>query len=235
MLLSFLVNKKKIQEMVRISMKKELEIDPLNFALSGSVIRVENNKKINYNLELENDYVYLLEEDVTVNKYYEQRLKLVFAQNNEIIEYTPSFYVEYDNGYKHLIDIQFKNELEINRAKFTRVYSLLNEFCLKNKFHFVSLTDCDIRNDYLSNIKFLTYYKNPLLKVNRDYTSVLVNIVKKKGPIEIEQLIKEASNIEETQAELIYLFWMLVSFNLVKVDKSRKLTMSSLVWLDSRN
>ena len=221
--------------MVRISMKKELEIDPLNFALSGSVIRVENNEKINYNLELENDYVYLLEEDITVNKYYEQRLKLVFAQNNEIIEYIPSFYVEYDNGEIHLIDIQFKNELEINKNKYLKIYELLREFCVVNHFHFVSLTDTDIRNDYLFNIKFLTYYKNPLLKVNRDYTSVLVNIVKKKGPIEIQQLIKEASNIEETQAELIYLFWKLVSFNLVKIDKSRKLNMSSLVWLDSRN
>lgn len=221
--------------MVRISMKKELKIDPLNFALSGSVIRVENNEKINYNLELENDYVYLLEEDVTVNKYYEQRLKLVFAHNNEIIEYIPSFYVEYDNGDKHLIDIQFKNELDINKDKYLKIYELLREFCVKNHFHFVSFTDRDIRNDYLSNIKFLTYYKNPLLKVNRDYTSVLVNIVKKKGPIEIQQLIKEASNIEETQAELIYLFWKMVAINLVTVDKSRKLTMSSLVWLDCIN
>lgn len=218
--------------MVRISLKKELIIFPSNFKICGSIIRVENNDAIDYDNHICNDYTYLLEDDFKVVKYYEQSMKIVFVENDEFKEYIPSFYVEYINQKNCIVDLKSKFSTENEKSNNSKIHSIMESFCKLNNLDFILLSEGDINNDLLENIKFLNYYRNPLIQLNHDYEALLFNKVAEKREIVICDLIDEVANSEDLKAELIYVLWYMVSYDLLSVDKNCKLTMKSIVKVD---
>lgn len=220
--------------MVRISLKKELNIGPSNFKVGGSIIRVENNDDIDYDNHICNDYIYLLEDDFKVVKYYEQSMKIVFVENDEFKEYIPSFYVEYINKKKCIVDLRSKLSTDNEKSNNSKVYSILKSFCELNNLDFIFLSEDDINVDLLENIKFLNYYRNPLIRLNHDYEALLFNKVAEKREIVICDLIDEVANSEDLKAELIYVLWYMVSYDLLSVDKNCRLTMNSIVKVDNQ-
>lgn len=215
-----------------ISFKKQRNIDLSNISLTGSITSIKNNSIVEFESSLERDFIYLLEYDNNVRKYFEQPIKISFYYNNCQKFYIPDFFVEYDNGKKQVIEIKYKADLndELNKIKFR----VANDFCKRNNIEFKVFTEDDIRTNLLFNSKFLFYYKNPQLEINRTDIEILFNMLSKNKKLIISDLINECTKVYERQAELIYVLWYMLAREFICYNKNCKLSMNSVVWIKQK-
>ena len=214
---------------MRISFKKHRKIDVSNVSLTGAITSVKNNTIIEFESSLERDFIFLLEYNTKVKKYFEQPIIINFYFEDKLKSYVPDFFVEFENGEKQLIEIKYKKDLKdaLNLKKFEEAKA----FCKQNNIDFKVLTEEDIRTDLLFNAKFLLYYSNPQLKINRVDIEILFKRLKVNERLIISDLINDCARRYERQAELIHVLWYMLARNFIYYDKNRKLTMNSLVWI----
>ena len=220
---------------VMVSFKKSRNIPIKDFSLSGSINSIKNNESIEFESSLERDYISILEFENEVKKYCHQPVKIYY--DNDKKYYVPDFYVEYINGKKEIIEIKYSNDLLLKYENYKSKFEAAREFCSINNIDFKIITEIDIRNVYLSNIRFLlrysfNYHSGGVIPISSTSDLELIkDTVKKLKNCTPKILLEELVNENERKAELLYLLWFLVSEKQIKVDLNSKLNMNSKIWI----
>nr|WP_315155675.1 TnsA endonuclease N-terminal domain-containing protein [uncultured Flavobacterium sp.] len=218
------------QKKMRISLKKKRNIKANDFSLTGQIKSLKRNDIVDFESSLERDYIYLLEFDDNVRSYYEQPLKIEFQDRY----YIPDFYVEYWNGVKEVIEIKYDIDLIENASNYIAKFKAADEFCNINGMTFRILTEKDLRNDYLYNIKFLNAVLIRHTSNDSEYFNefeLLEQNMKALKRTTINKLLDISTSCELKRAELIQYLWLMVIHKKVKTDLSKKLNMESEIWI----
>ena len=219
--------------MVIISLKKQRQINLSEISLTGSITSVKNNTNVEFESSLERDFIYLLEYNTDVKRYYEQPIKIKYYEDDKSKVYIPDFIIEYFSGKRSIVEIKYKEDLEKNKDAYAKKFKATQEFCIKNNFHFKILNENDIRTYKLFNAKFLLYYQDPLIQVNYGYVKQIYQTIKKFTKITAKELIDETVYDEYSKAELIYVLWYMVANHLLDYNKNCKLTMNSIISINN--
>lgn len=218
------------QKKMRISLKKKRNILANEFSLTGQIKSLKRNDLVDFESSLERDYIHILEFDEDVRCYYEQPLKIEFNDRY----YVPDFFVEYRDGTKEVIEVKYNIDLINNASKYIAKFKAAEEFCNSNGFTFRILTENEIRNDYLFNIKFLTTIQ--FIHASYDYEyfnefKLLEQNMKKLKRATPNKLLDISTSCEFKRAELIQYLWLMIIHKKIKVDLSIKLNMESEIWI----
>jgi hypothetical protein len=215
------------------SFKKSRKIPLKEYSLSGSITSIKNDNPIEYESSLERDFICLLEFDREVLRYCEQPINLKM----DGVFYTPDFYIEYSSGRREIVEIKYSDDLLLNYDKYSPKFELAKQYCLDNDITFKILTEADIRNEYLDNVKFLLRFKGNFclnFSATLDHQADIILLktnLKNLGSPTVKQLLNHSTSCISKRAELIHILWMMVSIGEIRIDLDIKLNMNSKIWL----
>ena len=218
------------QKKMRISLKKKRNISANEFSLTGQIKSLKRNDLVDFESSLERDYIHILEFDENVRYYYEQPLKIEFNDRY----YIPDFFVEYWDGTKEVIEIKYNIDLIDNASKYVTKFKAAEEFCNSNNLTFRILTETDIRNNYLFNIKFLNAVQIRHTSNESEYFNefeLLEQNMKKLERTTPNKLLNSCTSCELKRAELIQYLWLMIIYKKIKIDLSIKLNMETEIWI----
>ncbi|UGS24644.1 TnsA endonuclease N-terminal domain-containing protein [Flavobacterium channae] len=218
------------QKKMRISLKKKRNISANEFSLTGQIKSLKRNDFVDFESSLERDYIHILEFDENVRYYYEQPLKIEFNDRY----YIPDFFVEYWDGSKEVIEIKYNIDLIDNASKYVTKFKAAEEFCNSNNLTFRILTETDIRNNYLFNIKFLNAVQIRHTSNKSEYFNefeLLEQNMKKLKRTTPNKLLNSSTSCELKRAELIQYLWLMIIHKKIKIDLSIKLNMETEIWI----
>lgn len=218
------------QKKMRISLKKKRNISANEFSLTGQIKSLKRNNLVDFESSLERDYIHILEFDENVRYYYEQPLKIEFNDRY----YVPDFFVEYWDGNKEVIEIKYTIDLIENASKYVAKFKAADEFCNNNNLTFRILTENEIRNDYLYNIKFLNAVQIRHTSNESEYFNefeLLEQNMKNLKRTTPNRLLDSCTSCELKRAELIQYLWLMIIYKKIKVDLNIKLNMESEIWI----
>jgi hypothetical protein len=213
-----------------MSLKKKRNISTNEFSLTGQITSLKRNELVDFESSLERDYIRLLEFDDQVRIYYEQPLKIEFGNRY----YIPDFYVEYWDDKKEVIEIKYSSDLIENAQKYNEKFKAADEFCKENGLTFRILTEKEIRNDYLFNVKFLQSVQMRHAGFEHEYFNEFellqmhMTKLKKSTP---NELLDHCTSCELKRAELIQYLWFMILYKKIKTDLTLKLNMESKIWI----
>lgn len=227
--------------------KRAREIGPKYSSLSGQICSKKLNKPIQFESSLEKDFIYLLEFDRRVRRYFEQPLEIQYLDSlNKMRKYIPDFLVVYHDKFRKDEVIEIKYELELNSQKeeLEIKFEAARKFCIQNDMVFRVISDREIRDAkhiYLSNIKFLSRYRDFFDRINYEatglsfdssYACILLDKLKEHKTCTIKELIYSVTDDRDKIAELIFLTWYLIGNNFIECDLNISLNLESTVWKD---
>lgn len=218
------------QKKIRMSLKKQRNISMNQFSLTGQIKSLKRNELVDFESSLERDYIHILEFDENVRYYYEQPLKIEFDDRY----YVPDFYVEYWSGEKEVIEVKYNIDLIENASKYVTKFKAADEFCNTNGLTFRILTENDIRNEYLNNVKFLNAVQIMRNGIESEYFNefeLLERNLKKLKRTTINNLLDTCTSCELKRTELIQYMWLMVIHKKIKVDLNKKLNMEVEIWI----
>lgn len=218
--------------MLIMSHKKVRQIGLSDLSLTGNIYSAKANELVNFESSLERDYIYLLEYDTKVFKYYEQPLKIYYGSKQY---YVPDFFVQFHGKdiKSKLIEIKYSDDLIENKDKYRSKFEAAKAFCSDNGLEFNIVTEKEIRKDYkLQNAKFLLGYRNPKAGFNDGYMTILEKVIENYKLISIQETLNLAITCEEKKAELLYVLLHMLSKRYINFDESKKLTMDTLIFLE---
>ncbi|BFM44100.1 TnsA endonuclease N-terminal domain-containing protein [Flavobacterium sp. CFS9] len=213
------------------SFKRIRKILPNNFSVTGHICSIKNNEHIEFESSLERDFIYLLEYNLEVKRYYEQPIKINYLDKNIEKYYVPDFFVEYWDGTKELVEVKYAQELEEKHNELSTKFKAAELFCTKNNITFKIYNEHLIRTPLGWNAKFLNYYRYPKFDLNFDEITMIRNRLEELNNSTPAKLIKDMANDESKQAELLYLLWYLIANYSITFDNDKKLSMNTLIWV----
>ncbi len=218
------------QKKMRISLKKKRNISANEFSLTGQIKSLKRNDLVDFESSLERDYIHILEFDENVRYYYEQPLKIEFNDRY----YVPDFFVEYWDGTKEVIEIKYTIDLIDNASKYVSKFKAAEEFCNSNDLRFRILTENEIRNDYLFNIKFLNAVQIRHTSNESEYFNEFELLEQNMKNLKLttpNKLLDRCTSCEFKRVELIQYLWLMIIYKKIKVDLYIKLNMESEIWI----
>lgn len=205
--------------MVILSQKKEMFEDQVMYIAKSDVY----NFSINHNINLEvweSDFVYLLEFDREVLRYYEKPFRLF----NEKEECIPSFLVKFHSVNKKDELIYIEKNLNLNKT------ILLNEFCLENDIDLKIVLEDNFKKGYkLMNIKFLSNYINVDIINYSRYIDFFLESFETSNSISINEVMERFAKEEQKKAEVLYVILHLISIGFFLINLDEKLTQETLL------
>ena len=207
-------------------------------SLSGYKHSEKSTKKISYESSLEADFIDVLEWDSRIKFYEEQPVTIQYLnENKQLRKYTPDFLVEFHDkpnsdlpiNVPIIYEVKYSDELIRKMAEFEPKFNAAKAYCKSEGFEFKVITEIEIRNEYLENIKFLKRFKRGQIHLPmKDYLKTQLSKFEITTP---EILIASSSQIEEKKAMLLHALWVLIANGVISVDLTKKITMNSKIWL----
>lgn len=148
--------------------------------------------------------------------------------------YTPDAAVYYKAEYKRkplLVEIKYERELEEKEELYASRFAAADEYAKFNGFHFVVITEKDIRTEYLDNLKFLSRFRNRAVETG--YAQIILNRLGSKDVITPMELL--SYNPTDESSKLIYTLWQLLALNVLSFEKNKRITMTSNIWKEDSN
>ena len=152
---------------MRTNLKPVRKIGPGQNSLRGQIQSKKNETSHDFESALERDYLLLLEFDVNVARYVEQPVEIVYEYEGKTRSYTPDVLVYYRDDLTPaklyppmLIEIKYRKKLKDNWKELKPKFKAAIDYADSQGWKFKILTEVEIRNTYLENIKFLLPYKD---------------------------------------------------------------------------
>lgn len=221
----------KIQKKIEISAKKQSEISLKDLCFTGSVSSVKKNDDILYMSSLECDFISIIEFDKAILRYFVKPFKISYYKANALKCFIPSFYIEYCNGIKDVIEIKYSDDLEHNQLLFKKKFEIVEKFCQDNSFNFKVLTEKEIQTDRLFNATFLLSYRYPKFGFNINDTQFVICILEQYGKLTVQQLLDFALEDEAGKYSLLYTVWYMVANYMVNFNDDARLSMQTVLWI----
>jgi len=200
-------------------------------SLTGKIYSQKDNETHLFESSLERDFIKLQEFDINVAKYIEQPVTIEYVHDKQKRYYTPDFLVYYikDEVSPLLCEIKYSVELKTKGKELKPRFDAAKEYAEKRGWSFQILTEKEIRNPYLENVKFLFGFLN-----NKNFDdSDAPLICSKIEDIRIttpDELLAELSGIEQRRAELLHTLWYLIANRTIACDLTNLLTMKTEIW-----
>lgn len=209
-------------------MKTTRRIGTSRVSLTGLFHSSKNNRQIQFESSLELDFAEILEFDQKVETYLEQPARIELAEG----WYYPDFLVKYTQYSKtqhdiedSFFEIKYSDEIERKKDYYESRFAEISEKCRGLGFEFHVLSEEDIRNDYLENVKMLNYYKHKEVdKIILDMVLDYLSIKRISSPREIQSSIK--GGLYE-KSHTLFVIWHLLANQRLFADLYSKLNMDT--------
>jgi hypothetical protein len=213
------------------------KISSSHTSLRGKTNSNKNNRTHAFESSLERDFLNILEFDIYVKEYCEQPLSIEYLENGAIRTYTPDFIVYYRDDIEltsdfkpMLCEIKPRTNLKKNWRELKPKFKAAVKYAKERGWTFKIITEKEIRNEYLDNVKFLSYFRNQHDKIDQSDFSFLLMKLKELRITSPEELLALACRDDTKRAELIYTLWYMISNYFIRCDLNVKLTMRSEIW-----
>lgn len=225
--------------------KRAREIGPKYSSLSGQICSKKLNSPIQFESSLEKDFIYLLEFNREVRRYFEQPIEIKYIDSTDKErKYIPDFLVIYKDKFRkdEIIEIKYELELQKNEEILKEKFEAARKYCIENDMVFRVLSDSYIRDQnhvFLRNVKFLSWYRDFFDNINYEvtglsfdtsYACILIDKLDEFGTCTINQLIYSVTTDKSKIAELIFLTWYLIANNFIDCDLNSALNLDSEIW-----
>lgn len=212
------------------------KIGPGQNSLRGQIQSKKNNTSHDFESALERDYLLLLEFDVNVARYVEQPVEIIYEHEGKTRKYTPDVLVYYRTdltpakNYKPtLIEIKYRQKIKDNWQELKPKFRAAIDYADSKGWKFKILTEKEIRNTYLENIKFLLPYRDTEYVDSND-TTLLMESIKNLDMSTPQEIIVASARDRNKQAELLFCLWHLIAIGFIGCELSSPLTMQSEIW-----
>jgi hypothetical protein len=184
---------------------------------------------------LERDFFVLLEFNIDVVKWEAQPFKIELTPPAGT--YTPDVLVSFvdksrdiTRTHQILYEVKYREELKRDWRRLRDRYREAWRFARTNRMRFKLITEREIRTELLWNAKFLLPYGHD--EVCDDDSVRLLDRLRILGVSTPRLLLESCTTDRLTGAKLLSVLWHLVANRRVGADLTRKLTMTSEIWVD---
>lgn len=212
-------------------MKQVRTIKPTRMSVSGKYMY--KGGSIPYESTLERDFliVYGFRDDV--KSIIPQPLKIKFKKNGRTYPYTPDFFIEYEdsaNRKNMIVEVKPNKLWRENWRDWSDKWKAMKRYCKDNDMTFRIYDESRIRNDALTNIMFLSNFKNTHIE-HADIEAVLsqVNIM---GVTTIDYLLTRFYSGKLLRNHGLRVIYHLLYTQKLKFDLFSKLDEQSEVWVE---
>lgn len=210
------------------------KIIPTYNSLTGRLTGWKSGPEIRFESSLERDFAYLLQFDSLVESFDVQPLRIHFKDDKgDQRSYVPDFLVRYKgsgakNKKPRLIEVKYREDLKKNWIKLKPKFVAANAYANKKNWVFKIITEREIRNERLDNVKFLARYQNSMhnLQMEHDLLTEL-QFMETSTP---EELVDSLSYNPVERGQYLFVLWHMITRNIIQTDLNEKLTMTSLIW-----
>ena len=190
---------------------------PKNYrSVTGTFASIKNKRNIAFESLLERDFFLTLEFDATVESYEEQPVEIFYEYRGRRTRYTPDCLVHYNDGRLPCIhEVKFSNEIKEKKVFLKAKFEQIEEYLHQNDMEFKLITEMDMDDIYLENIKFI--YNYSVLK-NQTKINYFKNILQAYEEIEFADLLLQYSSNKYEQAQATPYIWYLVLQKYISID-----------------
>ncbi len=217
------------QKKVEISSKKQSNFCLQEISLTGSISSIKRNTILYAKNNTECEYIYLLEFEPSVYRYYEKPFVLTFYKGNQRQSFIPNFLVEYWNGDRSLVQVHNGSEPSFIDGHKT----CISDFCKKNSIDYKVISKEEINPQQLFNATFLLSYRKPKFGFNTNDLQIVTDKLQESGQITVQQLLDFAVQDEHSKSTLLYVIWYMVSHHQICFDSENMLGMNTKLWLEN--
>lgn len=210
---------------------------PKNYrSITGFVALSDGSETKGFESSLERDFLILLDFDITVHRFDEQPVKIIYADDEgRERTYTPDVLVRYRNDFSHirhrrpcLYEVKYREDLAKGWKKFRPKFKAAVRYAKNNGWNFKIVTEREIRGPYLDNAKFLRgYIARSGTYAEQSLILVAMNELREADPSAVLQAISDQAI---TRAALLPVLWHLIARRRIGTDLTQPLTMASRIW-----
>lgn len=188
-----------------------------------------------YESALERDFMLLLDFDPAVDVYTPQPLTIRYQDRDGAWHrYTPDGLVEWRKDLRPhdarplLVEIKYREAFEGQWRPWRERIRAARRYANERGWQFLIITEKDIRNPFLDNVRFLLPYRRRSGSAETDQWVLdkLAELIESTPRELIESLYQDKWN----QATLIPVVWRILAERLVGCDLTQPLTMQSTLW-----
>lgn len=179
---------------------------------------------------LERDYLTLIEADDEVEKFVVQPVTIKYTFEGQERRYTPDVAVFFKSTAKRkdqLVEIKYAEELTQKQEQYAARFEAAHLYAAEKNMIFCVLTEKEIRNDYLTNIKFLGRYLHTAIDAA---LSSFIHAFLSGRAILTPTALLEAAPAQQKE-EVLYTLWQMLAQKQLVSDLNKKLTMLSNIWI----
>lgn len=213
------------------------------FSLTGKFSSCRLDTTIDFESNLEQDFLYHLELDKLVSQIEEQPIKIKYkSKSGRMTNYVPDFKVVFDEkssstpkSHKGIVlyEVKYRQDLEKNWAKLKEKFKAAIHYCSQRGWKFRIITDEELKTEYLVNCKFLDQMKRNYYEFEDETAKSFKDTLKVMKVATVNQLLNATFKSAAKQAESVGLIWKLIESNEIGADLSKSLNKHSLIWSQS--
>ncbi|MCS4509969.1 TnsA endonuclease N-terminal domain-containing protein [Xylophilus ampelinus] len=188
-----------------------------------------------YESALERDFMLLMDFDLAVDVYTPQPLTIRYQdRDGDWHRYTPDGLVEWRKDLKPhdprplLVEIKYREAFQGEWRVWRERMRAARRYAEERGWQFLVITERDIRNPFLDNVRFLLPYRRRPGPVQTDQWVLdkLTELIESTPQELIESLYQDKWN----RAALIPVVWCLLAERRIGCDLTQPLTMQSTLW-----
>ena len=189
-------------------------------------------RQVAFESTLESDFLTILASDTSLTGILEQPVRIEFTDSTgRPRHYTPDFLATYgrEQPAAVLYEIKYRADLRTNWSRLKPGFLAARRHVREHGMRFSIMTEVEIRGDYLANMRFLAAYRDR--PYNAEVEEHLIRTVAVLGEPTPQEVLAAAYWDSENRIAAIAPLWRLLAIGRIQADLSRKLTMSTPLWV----
>jgi hypothetical protein len=195
---------------------------------SGYFQSRKNGGAIAYESTLERDFFYQLEWDQRVSHFREQPLSISYRANGRRKPHVPDVLFVRSSGDVVLVDVKYRSEIFERWTDLHPAFRAAARFAADYGWRYKLMTETEIRNRSLRNIRLLIPYRSNELASDR--TADVINALNDQKS-SVRDIVQRIRRSDIDSAYCLATIWTLVAKGVLAVDLEQPLTLMSEVWL----
>lgn len=208
------------------------QVPPNRRSVTGLMPSRKNGRMVPFESALESDLATLLEFDSAVKSFDAQPIELRYTHDGRSRRGVPDFlvfYLDELNRRPLLIDVKYRREVFERWSELKPRLRAASAHARKAGWDYHIFTEVEIRTPYLENARLLLPYQRCI--PDPVHKRQLLDALRAMPAASPQSLLEVCCADIWNRAQLIPTLWSLVGRGHVGADLSKRLTMSSVIWL----
>jgi len=212
------------------------EIKATYSSLTGKFASRKMDRFINWESALERDFYYLAEHDSAISEFEEQ--PIVFKAGRR--SYTPdarvtlirkSFVFPKLQLGSNIVELKYRNDLDKNWQKYKPKFKLAISECYEQSWKFKILTDTEIRNQLLDNVKCIEHHLRRESLMENELRGLIASELSKLSVCDIGSLLSSCFRNKHNQLEAMPVLWRMIGDHSIGIDLHKPINRNSEIWV----